>query len=177
MNYFTSDLHFNHDNIIKYCNRPFKNAQEMNEKIIENWNNIVKPEDTVFHLGDFLMCGGDYHEFEKRLNGKIIFIKGNHDKRLTKAVESITFKHDKYTIFMKHILNFHEMMGDSIPKDMDFILVGHVHDIWKSKLSSIVNIKGHKVFMINVGVDQWDFKPITMDEIINYWKEIKKETV
>jgi calcineurin-like phosphoesterase family protein len=53
--FFTSDTHFNHKNIIKLCNRPFTSIEEMNEKIIENWNNIVKPEDIVWHLGDFAL--------------------------------------------------------------------------------------------------------------------------
>ena len=53
MIYLSGDLHFNHSNIIKYCNRPFKNVEEMNRVIIDNWNALIKFDDTVYHLGDF----------------------------------------------------------------------------------------------------------------------------
>ena len=51
--YIISDTHFNHENIIKYCNRPFKDINEMNDAIIDNWNRIVKKDEIVYHLGDF----------------------------------------------------------------------------------------------------------------------------
>lgn len=60
MVYFISDTHFHHSNIIKYCNRPFKDINEMNEIIISNWNNIVKKDDIVYHLGDFCLSSDDY---------------------------------------------------------------------------------------------------------------------
>ena len=50
---FTSDTHFGHNNIIKFCKRPWKTTEEMNEALIERWNSVVKPDDIVFHLGDF----------------------------------------------------------------------------------------------------------------------------
>ena len=78
--YFTSDTHFYHSNIIGFCKRPFKNVEDMNETLIENWNRVVGQDDIVFHLGDF--CLGGSHEWTKilnRLNGKIYLILGNHD--------------------------------------------------------------------------------------------------
>ena len=84
--WFTADTHFGHANIIKYCNRPFKDTVEMNEAIISNWNKVVKAEDLVFHLGDF--CWGrnewDFDIYFKRLNGLIVFVKGNHDRNTWK---------------------------------------------------------------------------------------------
>jgi calcineurin-like phosphoesterase family protein len=80
--WFTSDTHFGHTNIIRYSNRPFKDVNHMNEQIIERWNALVAPEDTVFHLGDValgkiddsLACVG-------RLNGyKVLVDDGNHDR-------------------------------------------------------------------------------------------------
>lgn len=52
MRYFIADTHFNHENIIKYCNRPFEDSKEMNEYIINKWNSVVTENDVVYHLGD-----------------------------------------------------------------------------------------------------------------------------
>lgn len=78
--FFTSDTHFGHENIIRYCNRPFATTEEMNKALIHNWNKVVKPEDTVFHLGDFAIGGSAvWNDMLSALNGKIYLIKGNHD--------------------------------------------------------------------------------------------------
>ena len=79
--YLTSDNHFSHQHIIKFCDRPFNNVEEMNQKLIENWNNKVPTDGLVFHLGDFAW-GGGYEAWKKirdQLNGNIILIKGNHE--------------------------------------------------------------------------------------------------
>lgn len=81
MKYFIiSDTHFNHANIIKYCNRPFKDVEEMNKTMIKNWNETVSGKDVVLHLGDVAL--GNKEEAKKilkQLNGRKILIKGNHD--------------------------------------------------------------------------------------------------
>ena len=82
MYYATSDLHLNHVNVIKYepISRPFETVEEMNETIINNWNSVVKEEDTVFILGD--LCMGKNTEaaaLVNRLKGKKILVRGNHD--------------------------------------------------------------------------------------------------
>ena len=78
--FFTSDTHFNHANILKFCDRPFKNVEEMNETIIVNWNKVIGKDDTVFHLGDFCLGGSaEWTKILDRLNGKIHLIVGNHD--------------------------------------------------------------------------------------------------
>ena len=78
--FFTSDTHFNHANIIRFCNRPFKDVEQMNEVMIANWNNVIGKDDTVFHLGDFCLGGAaEWTKILDRLNGKIYLIMGNHD--------------------------------------------------------------------------------------------------
>ncbi len=81
--YFVSDTHFSHRNILTYCARPFASIEEMNETLIQNWNDIVKPQDTIYHLGDFGI--GDVVPILRRLNGNKILIIGNHDKPATKG--------------------------------------------------------------------------------------------
>ena len=87
--WFISDTHFGHKNIIEYSNRPFKTVREHDDTLIRNWNWRVMPTDIVFHLGDFLF--GAYEDIPKtikRLNGNIIFVRGNHDKVLEKYYSS-----------------------------------------------------------------------------------------
>lgn len=93
--FFTSDTHFNHANIIRFCNRPFKDVSHMNEAIISNWNRVVGPEDIVFHLGDFCLGGSaEWINVLNRLNGKIYLISGNHD---------IKNLRQNYTQYFEHI--------------------------------------------------------------------------
>lgn len=78
MIWFTADTHFNHSNIIRYCNRPYQNINDMNRDIMEKWIKVVKPNDTIYHLGDFGF--GNLSGILDRLPGKIRLIKGSHDK-------------------------------------------------------------------------------------------------
>lgn len=90
--WLTSDNHFGHFNVIKYCNRPFRTEEEiekdlvleasvikMNEAMVEGWNSVVKPGDRVLHLGDFAMAARNVELFLPRLNGNIELYLGNHD--------------------------------------------------------------------------------------------------
>jgi calcineurin-like phosphoesterase family protein len=81
--FFVSDTHFGHANIIDYCNRPYVNVEEMNDAMVRNWNGVVSPKDTVYHLGD--VAFNNYEHIE-RLNGKIKLVPGNHDLQREKKV-------------------------------------------------------------------------------------------
>ena len=80
--FFIADTHFGHEKIIKLCNRPFENLQDMQNQLIQKWNNKVSNEDTVYILGDFCfkMSKQDAVQILNMLNGKKVLIKGNHDK-------------------------------------------------------------------------------------------------
>jgi calcineurin-like phosphoesterase family protein len=80
--FFTSDFHVGHSNVIKHDGRPFKDVNEMNQTLIDNWNSVVDDEDIVFYLGDFAYrCHPKTMKwFASQLKGKIYFIMGNHDK-------------------------------------------------------------------------------------------------
>ena len=93
--YFTSDQHFNHSNIIEFCDRPFENVGEMNAKLIENWNNQVKPHDIVYVLGDFIWNTtpkGLIRELLETLNGEIHLVIGNHDQLTVHQALRLGFK-------------------------------------------------------------------------------------
>lgn len=79
--FFTSDTHFGHNNIIRYCDRPFADADEMDEALVANWNAAVKPTDTVWHLGDVALCSvSRLREILDCLNGNIHLVIGNHER-------------------------------------------------------------------------------------------------
>ncbi len=175
---FCGCTHLGHQNIIKYCNRPFKDLNEMNETIIKNWNMKVKPEDTVFMVGDFCFKNtinmihrgeGDIHNstyYEKQLNGKIIFTRGNHDgNNSTKTC----IRNIKIQLGGKLINIVHDPKYVSFT--CDFNIVSHVHTLWKFHRF----FKGTKhVDAINVGVDQWNFTPLTIEDILKEWAFWKK---
>ncbi len=173
--WFTSDYHLGHANIIEYCDRPFKDLDTMNETIIRNHNARVKPSDTVFFIGDFCFhnsSGGKVgeggltksQEYIDRLNGNIVFIKGNHDKNnsLNTCLSSGVINLGGYDIFLTHR-----------PEDYNhrykINLVGHVHKDWKSK-----GMKNN-VVLINVGVDVWGFKPISIQEILKELNSVRNK--
>ena len=81
MIWFVSDTHFGHKNILKYTKRPFSSVEEMDEILIANWNNRVKEEDEVYHLGDVALCSPNkLRKILDRLKGKIYLIRGNQDR-------------------------------------------------------------------------------------------------
>lgn len=88
--FFTSDTHFFHQNILKYCpsTRKYANVQEMNEAIVADWNSKVASGDTVFHLGDMSFGRpAETEEILNRLNGRIVLIRGNHDPKNGKVFD------------------------------------------------------------------------------------------
>ena len=79
--WFTADLHLGHRNIIEYCNRPFHDVDAMNDALVENWNEAVAPEDTVWIVGDFALGKiADTLPIASTLHGHKILVAGNHDR-------------------------------------------------------------------------------------------------
>lgn len=98
-----SDTHFNHNNIIQYCGRPFGNAELMNEYMVDKWNSVVKPQDKVYHLGDVYMGGGFSRGYTEhllsRLNGHKRLILGNHDNGKDQILQRRFEKIDIWRMF------------------------------------------------------------------------------
>ena len=179
MIYVTSDTHFNHINILKYepTSRPFASLIEMNEAIIENWNAVVKPEDTVIHCGDFFM--GRLDEIEpiiKRLNGNIILVRGNHDtkSRLDLYKELGIEIHDiyylpykgRYFIFCHFPIASPEFIN-MVRKDNSEVIIcyGHIHSN---------ATPGYIDGTYHVGVDTNNLTPISLQQV---WEDSWPEEI
>ena len=134
-----SDTHFNHQNIIHFCKRPYETAKEMNEKLVENWNSVVKPGDKVYHLGDVYMGGGfareDTMALLKSLNGKKRLVLGNHDNGKDQILQSCFEKIDMWRMFpefglhLTHVPVHESTLGEGRFMEKKFLNVhGHIHD-------------------------------------------------
>ncbi len=122
-----ADTHFNHKNIIKYCNRPYNSVEEMNKDIIRKWNSVVRPNDIVFHLGDFgFGTQMELGSIFKQLNGRKYLIMGNHDyKAGKKYYEEIGFDR----VYKEYTLG--NMVLSHYPKEItegQINIYGHIHD-------------------------------------------------
>ena len=129
MIYFIADTHFNHENIIKYCDRPFSNAKEMNEYIIQKWNSVVKEDDIVYHLGDVGFGTTEMlKELISRLNGTKILLRGNHDfKRGVNGWKEVGFSEVyKKKIELGNLILTHEPI--EILEDGKINVFGHIHN-------------------------------------------------
>jgi len=168
MQIFTiSDHHFYHKNIIKYCKRPFEDLEEMHDVMIDNWNRVVNSKDVVIHVGDFALADKiRIKDLLDQLNGYFILISGNHDRRGQKSWEDNSGILKYYKGFMK--INNSQIIFRHRPDyklKKKIVIHGHIHEK-KSKQ------KNH----INVSVEQLDYTPININEILNYYQvgKVKK---
>ena len=129
--FVTSDSHFYHENIIKYCNRPYANAAEMNEDMIAKWNAIVGKDDIVWHLGDFAFGSKDHvKEIVSRLNGRINLVMGNHDHHKVSFYYESGFHrvYDHPVVISNFFILSHEPMQWVKDGEVYCSIYGHVHD-------------------------------------------------
>ncbi|AXG08504.1 metallophosphoesterase [Haloplanus rubicundus] len=93
MDYLISDLHLDHDNIIDYCDRPFSSVKEMNETLVKHWNAVVDPDDEVLYGSDLTIrtSAAALLDWLDELNGKIVFLLGNHDSIVLEELDRVQF--------------------------------------------------------------------------------------
>jgi len=170
--WFTSDSHFYHANIIKYCNRPWNsgldengnmivtqdNVQQMNDDLVKRWNSVVSNDDIVWHLGDFALCKKEQIiDLVKQLHGRINLVLGNHDHHKYKHYLGCGFNrvYDRSVIVHEFIVLTHApLMWVQPPM---FNIFGHVHD---NK-----NIKTFSERGCCVCVERWNYTPVDLDLI------------
>ena len=177
---YIADMHFDHDSIIAYDNRPFNSVREMNETLISRWNAVVAPEDLTCILGDFCAGGPErWIELLSILNGKKILILGNHDSR--EAVEAIrplledTAEYleiqdrDRHVVLCHYpMLSFHDQYFGW------YHFYGHVHASYEwnitengKRLLRNLYVRDDVCRMANVGamLPYMDYTPRSLDEL------------
>ena len=178
--FFTSDTHFGHKNILRFCNRPWATVAEHDQALIDNWNDTVPEDAVVFHLGDFCYKGGGFSTIQHLkglLNGQIVLIRGNHDPDTRKPQNLQKFQQffdgvfdqleitvDGQRILMNHfpLLTWPHAYGEH----PTWQLFGHIH-LRKG-------ITGSDAFIVeqccrptqyDVGVDLNGYKPVSFHQL------------
>ncbi len=175
--FFTSDIHFFHNNIIEYCNRPWRSAEEMNEGIINNWNSVVGRNSVVFILGDVAMGGrGKAERLAKilsRLNGKKYLVPGNHDTYILESPECL-----------KHITVLPPLFEIRIPdpeankKRQRVVMCHYAMKVWNRSHHGTWHLYGHshhtmppdyniKAFDVGLDGPGYDYKPLSYAQVKN----------
>ncbi len=179
--YFTSDTHFGHRNIIKYSNRPFpwcgdnncksckqcrEAVEEMDETMINNWNEVVGKHDHIWHLGDYAFAPEwRMKQIHDRLNGKKHLLLGNHDD------------HNKMRAIWEHVGSYRELRIDKT-----FVVLCHyAMRVWNKSHRGSLMLYGHShgtlpgtSQSLDVGVDCWDFKPVNLEQIKERMKTLEE---
>lgn len=154
--WFTSDTHFGHAGILYH--RPFDTLKEMHQTIIGRWNELVRPSDEVWHLGDFAWNKADFAEFRQQLNGSIHLVRGNHDPRSARLLEGL--------FASVHSAHYLRTAGKRI------YLHHYACRTWRSSVRGSWHLYGHSHGHIpdygrstDVGVDAWDFRPVSLEQL------------
>lgn len=166
MIYFTADTHFGHCNILKYCNRPFKDFDHMNEEMVSRFNEVLKPGDILYHLGDVKHSAIGWKETVGRLNTKNIhLILGNHDNEKDAARSGM----------FASISKLRTVSADGC----HFTLCHYAMRTWSSKGRGGMQLYGHSHGRLpglgrqmDVGVDTNNFYPYSLEDIVNKMKDI-----
>ena len=189
--WFTSDMHLGHRNVIKFCNRPFENEKEMNEKLIENWNSVVDEKDIIFVLGDTFWFN-DSQVIKKvlnKLNGIIYIIPGNHDnfESYHRIADNprIILCDDIVQVFLESEdnrwcrkiielwLSHYPLMTWPHRENGSINLFGHIHS-QKGKTEGVdQDLPLHKN-QCDVGTDYWGYKPVKIETLLEKMEIVDK---
>jgi calcineurin-like phosphoesterase family protein len=165
--FFTSDTHFGHGGALGLYRRPFASVAAMNETMVERWNDTVGTDDEIWHLGDFAIRqpAAVVAELLARLHGEKHLVAGNNDPPATTGLESWSSVHP-YT----------EITTDGVW----LVLCHYPFRSWRGMDKGWLNLHGHSHGRIkpqprqyDVGVDVWNFRPVTLAEILASSRRLK----
>ncbi len=172
MIWLTSDTHYNHDNCIKYCNRPFDSVEKMDQSLIDNVNQLVAPSDTLYHLGDFCFPRKDpnlIQSFRERINCKEVHLLiGNHEQ-----MGGID-QYDYSDVYYKTFTSVRDLTTIQISRRQTLTLCHYAMRTWPRSHQGSFHCHGHShnglnpegLLRLDVGVDAQGFKPISLDEVV-----------
>jgi calcineurin-like phosphoesterase family protein len=173
--FFTSDPHFGHRNIIKYCNRPFADADEMDAELIRRWNAVVPTDGIVYLLGDVTMGGPERAiEILGQLNGTKYLIAGNHDKK--------NRRNARFARCFVWVKDLAKIRVQSEP----IVLCHYPMKSWDGSYHDALHFHGHShnakpingdPRRVDVGVDAWSYAPVSLDEILSVIPELIRESL
>ena len=167
--FFTADTHFGHTGVMSMSKRPFASVEEMNEALIANWNAVVGPNDTVWHLGEFAMKSTPEQcaEIFSRLRGRKCLIKGNHDG---KRVLDLPWAEPPSDL---QVLKVPFADGIQPGGHQQVVLTHYALRSWPHIHHGAINLFGHTHASMpgtsrscDVGVDAWNLRPVTLAEIV-----------
>lgn len=161
--FFTSDEHYGHKRICEFANRPYRDVVEMREAFIRRHNEVVRPGDQVYHLGDFCFeSAEEATKIAKRLTGQKFLIWGNHDKNLRKSKE-----------FQAH-WGWCKDYAEIKVGELKIVLAHYPFMTWNKSHHGSWNIHGHchgslkpdpHARRVDAGVDVWDYRPVSYEEV------------
>lgn len=167
--HFTSDLHFGHANVIKYCKRPFSSVDEMDAALIENWNNTVGQDDHIYILGDMFFCGAEKADaILKQLNGVKTLVYGNHDR----VIRNNRHLQEQFAG------GVHDVFASSFTVETTKVKVVMCHfamRVWDHSHYGSLHLYGHSHGMLpdngtrsmDVGVDAHSMTPISLERVVD----------
>jgi len=171
--FFTADLHFGHHNILCYDSRPFLTIEEHDEVLIQNWNSVAPHDSKVFVLGDlFWSRNPDVNlGILKRLNGRIILVKGNHEKWLKKLTpQQISLKIDKVVDYLE--IKVQDPEADN-GRSQHIVMCHYAFLTWNRALRGSWNLFGHSHGnlpisigkSLDVGINSHSYYPISYSQV------------
>ena len=168
--FFTADEHYLNRGIIEYCNRPFQTPKHMTQELIRRHNEVVPQDGTVWHIGDVTLEGPHRADYIRRniiqqLNGEHHLVLGNHDEWKVSSYlkdafltvhTAFWFVYERMVFYLGHDPSMYTIL-ENTPNA--YQLCGHIHTLFQDLLP--------KKRIINVGVDVWDYEPISLARVIN----------